>query len=91
MQLVEDGEIVAVPRRHRFLDARARDRQREVNEVDWDQEAAEKGGYETFMLKEIHEQADAVAETVAGRIAGDEVDLGDIGVIDEELRNLRGS
>ena len=41
------------------------------------------------MLKEIHEQADAVAETVADRIVGDEVDLGDIGITDDELRNLR--
>ena len=41
------------------------------------------------MLKEIHEQADAVAETVADRLAGDEVELGDIGISDDELRNLR--
>ena len=45
-------------------------------EVTWDAEAAEKGGYETFMLKEIHEQADAVAETIADRLPGDDgVDL----------------
>ena len=42
--------------------------EREVDRVDWDDEQAEKGGYETFMLKEIHEQADAVAETIAGRL-----------------------
>ena len=47
----------------------ARAVEREVEEVDWDEEAAEKGGYETFMLKEIHEQPDAVAETVADRLA----------------------
>jgi glucosamine--fructose-6-phosphate aminotransferase (isomerizing) len=41
------------------------------------------------MLKEIHEQADAVAETLAGRLHGDEVDLGDIGISDEFLRNIR--
>ncbi len=45
--------------------------ERESEEVDWDEEAAEKGGYETFMLKEIHEQADAVAETVADRVIDD--------------------
>jgi glucosamine--fructose-6-phosphate aminotransferase (isomerizing) len=43
--------------------------EREVETVDWDAEEAEKGGFETFMLKEIHEQADAVAETVADRTA----------------------
>src|SRR6185436_3763303 len=49
---------------------------REVEHVDWDAEQAEKGGYETFMLKEIHEQADAVAETIADRTARpDGVDL----------------
>ena len=36
-------------------------------EIDWDPETAEKQGYETFMLKEIHEQADAVAETIGER------------------------
>ena len=49
--------------------------------VDWDEETAEKGGYETFMLKEIHEQADAVAETIADRSArGDGIDLAEEGV-----------
>ena len=50
------------------------------------QETAEKGGYETFMLKEIHEQADAVAETIADRTArGDGVDLDDVGALDDAL------
>ena len=40
---------------------------REIVELDWDEKTAEKGGFETFMLKEIHEQADAVAETIADR------------------------
>ena len=49
--------------RHRRQADRARRRR-----GDWDAEAAEKGGYETFMLKEIHEQADAVAETITDRL-----------------------
>ena len=58
--------------------------------VDWDEETAEKGGYETFMLKEIHEQADAVAETIADRTArGDGVDLDEEGALDEAM--LRAS
>jgi glucosamine--fructose-6-phosphate aminotransferase (isomerizing) len=44
-------------------------RRARVDRVDWDDETAEKGGYETFMLKEIHEQAEAVAETVLDRTA----------------------
>src|SRR5207244_7434567 len=63
---------------------------REITEVDWDDDAAEKGGFETFMLKEIHEQPDAVAETIADRVHGDVVDLGDLGgVSDDFLRGLR--
>ena len=90
VQLVENGEIVAVtPEGTRFIDADGETIERDVDEVDWDEDTAEKNGYESFMLKEIHEQADAVAETVADRIVGDEVDLGDIGITDDELRNLR--
>ncbi|HEX8066015.1 MAG TPA: glutamine--fructose-6-phosphate transaminase (isomerizing) [Thermoleophilaceae bacterium] len=90
-QLVNDGEVVAVaPTESRFLDAATGDAiEREVVEVDWDDEAAEKGGYETFMLKEIHEQPDAVAETIADRLIGGTVELGDVGVDDDELRSLR--
>jgi len=90
MQMVENGEIVvATPDGTRFLDASGSPIDREVQEVDWDVETAEKGGYETFMLKEIHEQPDAVAETVVDRLVHDTVELGDIGVSDAELRDLR--
>jgi glucosamine--fructose-6-phosphate aminotransferase (isomerizing) len=90
VQLVENDEIVAItPAGARFTTAAGDVVERLAEEVDWDEEAAEKGGYETFMLKEIHEQPDAVAETVADRLIGDGVDLGDIGVSDDELRALR--
>ena len=90
IQLVEDGEIVAVtPEGARFLDAGGAAVERGVQEVDWDVETAEKGGYESFMLKEIHEQADAVAETVADRLAHGTVELGDIGISDDHLSGLR--
>ena len=63
---------------------------REITKVDWDDDAAEKGGYETFMLKEIHEQPDAVAETIADRVHGDVVDLGDLGgITDDFLAGVR--
>jgi glucosamine--fructose-6-phosphate aminotransferase (isomerizing) len=65
------------------------DVERAVETVDWDEDTAEKGGYETFMLKEIHEQADAVAEAVSDRTAaGTRVDLDDVGALDEAM--LRG-
>ena len=60
--------------------------QREIVEIDWDADTAEKQGYETFMLKEINEQADAVAETIGERAAHNEgIDLGDLGAIDDEF------
>ncbi|MBX5470014.1 MAG: glutamine--fructose-6-phosphate transaminase (isomerizing) [Thermoleophilaceae bacterium] len=89
IQLVENDEIVVVrPDGVEFLTPGGEPIARETTEVDWDETAAEKGGYETFMLKEIHEQADAVAETVTDRLAGEEIDLGDIGISDDELRAL---
>jgi glucosamine--fructose-6-phosphate aminotransferase (isomerizing) len=91
VQLVEDGEIVEITSDGaRFIEPREGAAiERAVEEVDWDEEAAEKGGYETFMLKEIHEQADAVAETLAGRLLHNGVDLGDIGIPDDFLREVR--
>jgi glucosamine--fructose-6-phosphate aminotransferase (isomerizing) len=90
VQLVHDGEIVAVsPTGSRFISPEGAEIEREVDRVDWDDEQAEKGGYETFMLKEIHEQADAVAETLAGRLGENGVDLEDIGISDEFLKDVR--
>ena len=63
--------------------------EREEIEVDWDDEAAEKQGYETFMLKEIYEQPDAVAETIGERIRGGRLELEDIGLSELEIQNLR--
>jgi glutamine---fructose-6-phosphate transaminase (isomerizing) len=91
IKLLNDDEIVAVrPGGTTVLDAQTGDPiERDVDEVDWDDEAAEKGGYETFMLKEIHEQPDAVAETIADRLVEGTVELGDLGISDDELRKLR--
>src|SRR5215217_4006531 len=91
VQLVKDGEIVEITAEgSRFIEpVNGSPIEREIEQVDWDDEAAEKGGYETFMLKEIHEQADAVAETLADRLHPEGIDLGDIGVSDAFLRNVR--
>jgi glucosamine--fructose-6-phosphate aminotransferase (isomerizing) len=89
VQLIENGEIVSLrPDRVEFIVAATGEPvdDRPVERVDWNAEAAEKGGYETFMLKEIHEQADAIAETIADRtVRPDGVDLDDLGEIDDEL------
>ena len=90
VQYINDDEIVVLrPDGVEFLTAEGQPVEREVVEIDWDADTAEKQGYETFMLKEIHEQADAVAETIGERAARDVgIDLGDLGAIDDEL--LRG-
>jgi glutamine---fructose-6-phosphate transaminase (isomerizing) len=87
VQYIENGEIVAItPEGTTFMLPDGTELEREVVEIDWDEETAEKGGYETFMLKEIHEQADAVAETIADRtVRADGVDLDDEGALDEEI------
>ena len=62
---------------------------REPMEVTWDEDAAEKGGYDTFMLKEIHEQPDAVAETITDRLPTlDGVDLSDVDLDDDFLKGI---
>jgi len=87
VQALENGEIVEITTEGaRIFGADGVERPREITEIDWDEETAEKGGYDTFMLKEIHDQPDAVAETVADRtVRPDGVDLDDVGALDEQL------
>jgi glucosamine--fructose-6-phosphate aminotransferase (isomerizing) len=88
---IENGEIVEIEASSvRVTDTEGNPIERATEEVTWDADAAEKGGYETFMLKEIHEQADAVAETITDRLPGSEgVDLSDVELSDEFLRDVR--
>lgn len=62
--------------------------EKQILEIDWDMEAAEKGGYEHFMLKEIHEQPDAIRKTLSGRIKDARVDFSDLD-FDEILQNTK--
>ena len=88
VQYIEDGEIVALrPDGVEFMTADGAPVERSVERIDWDAEEAEKGGYETFMLKEIHEQADAVAETIADRTT--RADGVDLELDDDLLRDCR--
>jgi glucosamine--fructose-6-phosphate aminotransferase (isomerizing) len=91
IKLIEDDEIVALRAGGaEFMSSTGEPIEREATVVDWDQDAAEKGGHETFTLKEIYEQPEAIAETVADRIPGRGViDLGDLGVSDDELREAK--
>ncbi len=91
VQFPDDGDIVVLePGGVRYL--RAKDGApvaHQLVELDWDDEGAEKGGYETFMLKEIYEQPEAVAETIGDRVRHGRLELEGLGLSDEELRNLR--
>jgi glucosamine--fructose-6-phosphate aminotransferase (isomerizing) len=93
VQYIHNDEIVILtPDGVEFVTAAGEPVAREIVEIDWDPETAEKQGYETFMLKEIHEQADAVAETIGERAARrDGIDLGELGqgIDDELLRTVR--
>ena len=57
--------------------------------IDWDVEAAEKGGYEHFMLKEMYEQPKAILDTFSPRIKGDKIEIEELNMTDEEIRNIR--
>ena len=91
VQLIDDGEVATITAAGAtFVRADgAAVVERDEMEVDWDDEGAEKGGYETFMLKEIYEQPDAVEETIGDRIRHGRLELEGIGLSDDELRDLK--
>ncbi len=63
--------------------------EKELVQIDWDAEAAEKGGFEHFMMKEIHEQPKAVRDTISSVVTPEgEVDLTAVGLSDEEIRDV---
>lgn len=71
-----------------FCDLEGADIEKELKVADWDQEAAEKGGYEHYMLKEIHEQPTAVKTTVTPRITKGLPCLEECGVTAEKLKDI---
>jgi glucosamine--fructose-6-phosphate aminotransferase (isomerizing) len=90
VQLIEDGEVVAItPAGARFFTAEGEVEHKEVEPIDWDDESAVKGGYETFMLKEIYEQPEAVRETIGDRARRGRLVLEGIGLNELEIQNLR--
>ncbi len=80
--ILDDGEVAVVTRESvQVTDVAGHPVDKQIYEVKWDPEAAEKGGYEHFMLKEIHEQPRAIRDTLTGRILP-----GNTGVNLEELQ-----
>ncbi len=62
--------------------------EKSLTEIKWDAEAAEKGGYEHFMLKEIHEQPKVVRDTIHSVVKDGKIDFSGIGLTDEEMQKI---
>jgi len=90
VMVVGDNEMVMMtPDGVQILDLDRQPLEREVTRVNWDADAAEKGGYETFMRKEIYEQPDSLADTLAGRLPDKgSVVLEELTIPDEELAKI---
>lgn len=88
--LLEDNEFVIIDKNGvKLLNSDKEEINKEIFHVTWDANSAEKGGYDHFMLKEIHEQPKAVKDTLAGRISlGEKVKLDDVKISKEELEGI---
>ena len=86
---LEDGQMVEL-RADSFLvtDLEGNEVSVEPEEIDWDIEQAEKGGYEHFFLKEIYEQPQAILDTVRGRIREGRLDLDEFRMSEEDIRAI---
>ncbi len=88
VKLIEDGEVVEItPTGARFISTDDEERDRDELIIEWDDESAERQGYETFMLKEIYEQPYAVERTLEDFVVDGEVRL-DLGLSDSELAGI---
>ncbi len=90
VQFIEDDDVVALtPGGATFHRPDGTIAEPEVTVIDWDDESAEKGGYETYMLKEIYEQPEAVRETIGDRVRHGHLELDELNLEEEQIRNLR--
>lgn len=79
--VLSDGEI-------EFFNADGEPIKKESKHIDWDENAAEKGGYEHFMLKEMYEQPDTLRETMSPRIKNNDIVIEELAMSDEEIKNI---
>lgn len=85
---LEDKEVACITRdKVDIYNQLGEKQQREAFRVDWDVSAAEKGGYEHFMMKEIFEEPSAVKGTISPRIKGNEIELDKLTITDEMIQN----
>ncbi len=81
MACVKKGEII-------FYNLDGDEIQKEMKTIEWDAEAAEKAGFEHFMMKEIHEQPKAVADTLNSVLKDGKIDLSEVGITEEDIRDI---
>ena len=87
--LLEDHEIAVLSKNGvKLMNEDGSEVSKEIYHVTWSEDAAEKGGFEDFMLKEIHEQPRAIRDTMAGRISmAHDIVLDDLKISKEQLEN----
>jgi glucosamine--fructose-6-phosphate aminotransferase (isomerizing) len=86
---LEEGDVADIgPHGILVTDMLGRALERDVHEVDWDIEAAEKGGYEHFMLKEIHEQPEAILAAITGRVHGSAIRVPELEGLTSRIRDI---
>ena len=81
MARVRKGEIT-------FYNLDGEEIQKQIKTIEWDAEAAEKAGFEHFMMKEIHEQPKAVQDTLSSVVKDGQIDLSEIGLTDENIQDI---
>jgi glucosamine--fructose-6-phosphate aminotransferase (isomerizing) len=88
--LLEDGEFAHITKDSvEIFDIYGQSIERDVFEVDWDVSAAQKGGYEHFMIKEIHEQPKAIRDTLLPRIADDKIVIPELKLDAESVKKIK--
>ena len=86
---IENEEIATLTKDSiHFYNVDGDELKKESKHIDWDINAAEKGGYEHFMLKEIYEQPKAVKDTISPRIKDGEIVIEELGMSDEEIKKI---
>ncbi len=86
---IENMEIVRLSKDQiAFYNIDQEEIEKEPVEIKWDAEAAEKGGYEHFMMKEIQEQPQAVRDTLNSYVKDKKIDLSSVGLTEEEIKNI---
>ncbi|MBR6816593.1 MAG: glutamine--fructose-6-phosphate transaminase (isomerizing) [Clostridia bacterium] len=89
--LLDDGEVAVITEDAvEIYDAYGNRAEKEKFTIDWDVTQAEKGGWEHFMIKEIHEQPRAMYDTLMTRMRGNRIDLSEINITEELIKGIRG-